>query len=286
MGKKSIHRIVYLQAKLLLDPGRLSSVGQFRDFGKRVQRTAESLEIGFIDDPNVFLAPRVREVIFVDTPDFRLYKSGFILRRRIPYVEGFPAGDPEIVFKYRHPDAGRAAALDVRPRISGKYRIKFKVQALPARDRLGGYRLLYSHNCQFGVSQVHEADRLAMSTLSRVIPAIGSVRTSKRQRVTLVNESVVEELLLPLGELDFGKGIVAKSNVALWRTRGDHQPVVGEYSFQMKLDREEEVPRKAEKRVKQFFVRLQYDLKDLIALGSTKTGLVYRLKNNAIQGHD
>jgi hypothetical protein len=276
----------YLQGKLLLKPDRLSSLDRFRELGKLARRTAKSLNVGFREDPDVEEAPRVREIVFVDTPDFRLYNNGFILRRRITYVDGFPAGDPEIVFKFRYPDLQRAAALDVRPRISGEYRLKFKAQALPHKNHLGGYRVLYSHNCKFGVSQVHEDDRLAMSTLVRVFPPLAALKRSNEDRVRLVNEGIVEELLLPLGKLDFGKGIVAKSNISLWRTRGGHRPLVGEYSYDMKFDRREDVPRKAENLVKQFFVTLQRDISDWIWLGSTKTGIVYHLDGSSRKGHE
>ena len=47
----------------------------------------------------------------------------------------------------------------MRPNIAGKYRIKFKAEALPLKDEVGGYRILYSHNCQFGLSQMHDADK-------------------------------------------------------------------------------------------------------------------------------
>jgi hypothetical protein len=43
-------------------------------------------------------------------------------------VDGFPVRDPEIVFKYRHSDEKTATAVDVRPKIAGKYRIKFKAR--------------------------------------------------------------------------------------------------------------------------------------------------------------
>ena len=276
----------YLQSKLLLKPERLSSPDRFGQFGKLVQRTARSMKVGCLDEPGGSQPPRVREVVFGDTPDFRLYQNGFILRRRIRYVDGFARGDPEIVFKFRDPDFRRAAALDVRPRIAGKYRIKFKVQALPLNDRIGGYRTLYSHNCQFGVSQAHERDRTAMSTLARVFPAMAILKASKDERISFVNEGIVEELLFPLGKLDFGKGIVAKSGVSLWRTRGDHHPIVGEYSFQVKFDRREDVPGKTEKLVKQFFITLQQDIQEWISLGTTKTGLVYRLRGRALDKHE
>ncbi len=276
----------YLEAKLILKPDRFTSVESFRDFGKLVKRTAKGLKVGFMDDPETGRRPQIREIVFADTPDYRLYNHAFILRRRISYVDGFPVGDPEIVFKFRHPDEQEAAAVDVRPHISGKYRIKFKAEALPLKDQIGGYRILYSHNCQFGLSQVHEGDRPVMSTLARVFPALSIVKKSHEEKVNLVSGAIVEELLLPLGQLDFGKAIVAKSDVSLWRTRGEHMPLVGEFAFQVKFVRKQDVHRKARELAEQFFVSLQRDVKDWISLGTTKTGMVYRLNGNAPQSHE
>ena len=92
-------------------------------------------------------------------------------------MDGFPVGDPEIVFKFRHPDEQKATALDVRPKIAGAYRIKFKAEALPLKDEVGGYRILYSHNCQFGLSQMHDADKTSMATLVKVFPALAASRS-------------------------------------------------------------------------------------------------------------
>ena len=276
----------YLEAKLILKPDRFTSVDSFRDFGKLVQRTAKSLKVGFITDPATGLRPEVREIIFFDTPDFRLYNNAYILRRRISYVDGFPAGDPEMVFKFRHPDLQKAAALDVRPKIAGKYEIKFKAEALPLKDELGGYRILYSHNCQFGLSQMHDADKSSMGTLAHVFPVLAVLKKDDTEKVGLVNEGIVEEVLLPLGKLDFGKGVVTKCDVALWRTRGEHMPLVGEFAFQAKFERKEEIHQKVKELVEQFFITLQQDVQDWISLGTTKTGMVYRLKGNAPQSHE
>ena len=234
-------RIQYLQAKLILKPERFTSLQSFREFGRRVEKTAKRTGVGFIADPKTGHRPEVREINFIDTPDFRLYNNAFILRRRICYDDGFPVGDPEIVFKFRHPDEQTAAAVDVRPNIAGKYRIKFKTEALPLKGRIGGYRLLYSHNCQFGVSQVQRRDRLSMATVTRVFPSLAALKKSDEEKLQLVNEAIVEEVLLPLGLLDFGKGQVAKCDVALWRTRGEHRPLVGEFAFQVKFPSRESV---------------------------------------------
>src|SRR5580692_12250866 len=281
-----LDEIQYLEAKLILKPDRFTSVESFRDFGKLVKKTAKNEEVGFVPDVEAGLRPNIREIIFMDTPDFRLYNSAFILRRRISYVDGFPVGDPEIVFKFRHPDEQTATALDVRPKIAGKYRIKFKAEALPLKDQIGGYRILYSHNCQFGLSQMHEADRTSMATLARVFPALVAIKKADDEKISLVNEGIVEEVLLPLGQLDFDKGVVAKCDIGLWRTRGEHKSLVGEFAFQVKFDRREDVAAKQKQLASQFYITLQQDVQDWLALGVTKTGMVYRLKGNEPQSHE
>ncbi len=281
-----LDKITYLEAKLILKPDRFTSVDSFRQFGKLVQKTAKKVGVGFVEDREASLRPEVREIVFVDTPDFRLYKSAFILRRRIAYVDGFPVGDPEIVFKYRHPDEAAATAIDVRPKIAGKYRIKFKAEALPLKDGIGGYRILYSHNCQFGASQVHESDPTSMGTLMKIFPPLAELKTPGEERVKLVNGGIVEEVLLPLGQLDFGKAVVAKCDVGLWRTRGEHKPLVGEFAFQVKFSDRTALAEKQKKLVAQFYVSLQRDVQDWLELGCTKTAMVYRLNGNEPQSHE
>jgi hypothetical protein len=278
-------RVQYLEAKLILKPDRFTSVKSFRDFGKIVRRSATQLAVGFIEDKNASLRPEIREIIFFDTPDFSLYSNAFILRRRVSYVDGFPVGDPEIVFKFRHPDEQKATVLDVRPKIEGKYRIKFKAEALPLKDEVGGYRILYSHNCQFGISQTYQPDKTSMATLDRTFPVLATLSRSN-ERVAPVNVVIIEEVLLPLGQLDFGKGVLAKCDIALWRTRGEHLPLVGEFAFQVKFDRKEDIAEKQKKLVAQFYITLQREVAGWLALGVTKTAMVYHLKGIGPQSHE
>ena len=280
-----LDNITYLEAKLILKPDRFTSVEGFRDFGKLVQKVAKKTGVGFISDPEAGRRPQIREITFGDTFDFRLYNNAFILRRRISYVDGFPVGDPEIVFKYRHPDERKAAAMDVRPSIAGKYRIKFKAEALPLKDQVGGYRILYSHNCQFGRSQMHEGDR-SMETLARVFPAIAALKQHDNEEISLVNGGIVEEVLLPLGQLDFGKSLVGKCDIGLWRTRGEHKSLVGEFAFQVQFNRRQDVAEKQKKLAAQFYGSLQHEVEDWLALGVTKTAMVYRLNGNTPQSHE
>jgi hypothetical protein len=280
-------RIQFFDAKLILKPEFFYSVRGFKQFSDLVQEASTKVKGVSYEQFDLSKArPRIREVMFADTADFRLYNNSFILRRRTAYQDGFPIEDPEIVFKYRSADMKAAAAIDVRPKIHGPYRVKFKSEALPLKDQVGGYRLLFSHNCIFPVSSVREADRTNLQTIARGLPALAGLIGSMEGRVELVNATLVEEVLLDLGMLNFGKGVVAKANISLWRSLGDHSVMCGEFAYQTKFDRTEDVHDIAKQRVEEFFIKLQLIATGWLYLGTTKTGLVYRLKGNPPQSHE
>ena len=183
-----IHQLNYLQVKLILKGDRFVSSQSLHDFSAFVAKAAAKTDVRFETNGCEHLSPRMREVLFLDTPDFLLYRNAFILRRRLLYEDGFLVGDPEIVFKYRHPDLQRAAEVDVRPHLGdGNYRIKFKAQALPLKNRPRGFRMLYSHNVQFPLSAVRQIDRRSMSTVLEVLPVLQTLKTSTNGRLELVN---------------------------------------------------------------------------------------------------
>ena len=202
----------YLECKLILKPDRFTSPPTFHEFGKLARRAAEGLGIGFSTEGIKGLRPRIREVIFLDTKDFALYNNAFILRRRVEYQDGFPIADPEVVFKFRHPDLQTAAEMDVRPNILGDYRIKFKAEALPLRDKLGGVRLLYSHNVEFSLRR--EMQAISLAALADFFPPLSKLGKSAK-KVSLVNHTIVEEVLqyllglaMPIDPMVIGTGIV------------------------------------------------------------------------------
>lgn len=280
------HEVQYLECKLILRPNHFTSRQSLWDFAKVLRKPAAANGVKFSTDEFQDSALQIREVLFLDTPDFRLYNNAYILRRRIPYEDGFPAGDAEIVFKFRHPDIQVAAETDVRPQIFGDYRIKFKCEALPQKNELGGIRLLFSHNVEFPLSNVHEGDPTSLETVFRVFPVLQKLKQGPNERMELVGGTIVEEVLQDIGVVDLGQGISAKANVALWRARGDHRPLIGEFAFQFKFKKREELREEAMRKAEKFFLDLQYAAKDWIALGATKTGVVYHLKGNPPHAHE
>ena len=281
-----LDQVHYVESKIILKGNRFTSVDSFREFARLVREAADEAGIDFSRKGFKDALPQIREVLFLDTADFRLYNNAFILRRRLRYEHGFAAGPPEFVFKFRHPDLQKTAEMDVRPQIKTNYAIKFKAEALPLKNQIGGVRLLYSHNVEFSFSEESEVERTPMATLMRMFPPLRSLHVSKTDTVKLVNHTAVEEVLLDIGQLNFGKGVKAKANVAVWRTRGDEKPLVGEFAFQCKFQRANERHAVAMKRGERFFLTLQNVAKDWVALGTTKTGVVYRLKGNPPQAHE
>ena len=201
-----LHEVEYLACKLILKPNRFRSRQNLFDFAKVLRAPADKCGVKFSTQAFVDAPLKIREVLFVDTRDFRLYNNAFILRRRIPYTDGFPSGEPEIVFKFRHPDIQKAAETDVRPEIVGDYRVKFKCQALPLKDQLGGIRLLFSHNVQFPRSHVGTNDVFQFKALTNIFPALTVVQHSPQEEIAMVNNTVIEEVLQDIGSLDFGSG--------------------------------------------------------------------------------
>jgi hypothetical protein len=276
--------VQYLECKLILKPDRFTSAKVFQEFGEIVERTARKFNVGFVIK-GVVPKPEIREVLFLDTKDFHLYNNAFILRRRVAYESGFPVGDPELVFKFRHPDLQKAAEFDMRPSIAGNYRIKFKAEVLPLHKQLGGYRLLFSHNVQIDLGQVPELDHPSLLKLGAVFPCLSGLKC-QTEKIEYVNHTIVEEVLQDLGRLDFGDDITANSNLALWRERGIQKPICGEFAFQCKFRRRDDLHNKAIERVARFYIALQQAVPDWLLLETTKTGMVYRLKGNPTQAHE
>ncbi len=147
--------------------------------------------------------------------------------------------------------------------------------------------MLYAHNARFPVSSVHEPDRTSLKTIARVMPAVaGLIGPEEQGKVELVNSTLVEEVLMDIGMIDFGKGFMAKANISLWRSLGDHSVMCGEFAYQTKFDAAANVNALVKQRVEELFIKLQILATGWLFLGTTKTGLVYRLKGNPPQSHE
>ena len=151
--------------------------------------------------------------------------------------------------------------------------IKFKEELLPLRDGLGGIRSLYSHNCT--LSDAPSLRDRPFQEIAALFPALRQLGAPPDAPLALVSDLAAEEVLADIGEVHFGHGLRAKANVAIWRDRGPQRPLVGEFAFQCKFERYEELHHKARKRSEEFFRTLQLAARDWVQLDATKTAMVY-----------
>ena len=79
-----IHSPEYVCCKLILRPNKFHSRESFFDFGKVFREPAKEHGVKYTTEGFIQQPVKIREVLFVDTDDFRLYNNAFILRRRIP----------------------------------------------------------------------------------------------------------------------------------------------------------------------------------------------------------
>jgi hypothetical protein len=275
--------VQYREYKLILRPERFADLDGFHAFGKLVRDTAHEGAVA-VSHKDVPAGDRLREILFYDTARFGLYESSFILRRRTPHRDGWPTADPELTIKFRHPDLDKAAAVDVRPATERTYRVKFKEELLPPRDRPGGMRSLFSHTCVLTAPSAHlDAD---IARALRVFPALRDVLERAGPQLEVVQEARMTEVLEPIGVLDFGHGVEGKADLAVWRRHAIGPALIAEFGYQLRFTRDEEMHKKARKRADDLFVRLQTAARTWLALGITKTAVVYGLGKTAPRHHE
>lgn len=276
--------IHYREYKILLRPERFFDPHQFEVYWHKLGLIAPEFKVGVTTNKDGFKR-HVREVLFYDTPDYNLYRHAFILRKRTFYTDGWPDPEHELTFKFRHADFDTAASVDVTPHLSGTANIKFKEELLPLKDSLGGMRSLYSHNCVL-LSPGLILDE-GLERISRVFPAIGERCDSHNDdRVSLVNNLPVEEVQVNVGSFDFGHGLIAKATIAVWRDRATESSIIGEFAFQAKFDRYDQLHAKARTRSEEFFKAIQNEAPEWVQLGTTKTSLVYNFGKQLAESHE
>lgn len=273
----------YREYKILLRPERFTSAQAFKDFWQVVKRVAKQFEIKLEEAENAF-ENQVREVLFFDTPEFDLYNNHFIVRLRTPYREGWPSGTPELTVKFRHPEFAAAARVDVRPALAGETRIKFKEELLPRADRLGEIRSIYSHNSVLALPR--EAMNFALQNITHAFPAFREIEEKGDTPIELVNDMAVEEVQVNVGLAHFGHHYNGKTTIAVWRSRKLEQPVCGEFAFQCKFNKSDDIHAGTLEKAASFHKELQRTAEDWVMLGTTKTALVYGLGNKTVVNHE
>lgn len=278
-----LDEIGYLEYKILLKPDHFVRPEGYEYYWANVCKVAEKLGVKVKERKEPFKR-EVREVLFFDTHKFDLYNNSFILRKRTYYIDGWPEMDHELAFKFRNEDRDKAAEMDLRSQLEGTERIKFKEELLPLRDKLGGMRSIFSHNCILTSPNIL-LDK-GLSDVAKVFPCLADVGVKLNAKIDLVNQVRVNEIEVTPGNLDFGHGLKAKATIAIWRDRATETSLVGEFAFQAKFNRYDKIHKEARALADKFFIKLQEKAAEWVQLGTTKTYMVYGMGNKAPTNHE
>ncbi len=282
-GLGAEEQIHYREYKLLLKPERFADEEGFRKFYKHAHHAAKGLGIHF--EKSEKHEPHVREVVFYDTPHSKLYTDGFILRKRTFFKKGRPEPNFELTIRYRHPEAAAAAGIDMRPLLPCIYTIKFKEEILQLKEKLGGMRMLYANGCELDTPNVILTQRFEI--ISQVFPGLQRVRSANpKATLGVVNDVTVDETLVHLGDMDFGGKAQCKGSVAVWRNRSTGRDMIAEFGYQLKFQGLASLHRKPRELSEEFFKALQVECGDWVALGTTKTALVYGMGRKPVNHHE
>jgi hypothetical protein len=275
--------ITYREYKLLLRSEHFIKPEHFHKFWKITRHTAKSVgvDISKVGKP---METHLREVLLFDTPKFRLYNHGFILRRRMFYKRGLPQSNHELTLKFRHPEREAAAAIDVRPLLPCAHTIKFKEEILMERDKIGSSRMIYSHGCELDTPNVILTQ--SFESITQVFPALLQTGAKAKTLLGIVNGVAIEEVLVNLGEIDFGGKVAAKATLAIWRNRMTQEHLLGEYAYQIRFSDVAGFHGRPKELSEAFFLKLQEDAKDWLHLGTTKTAMVYGLGKIPVTNHE
>ena len=273
----------YRDYKLLLRADRFSHSQQFHKFWKVTRRVAKSLGIA-IHKRGKPMETHLREVIFFDTPKFRLYNNGFMLRRRTFYRNGVPQPQHELTLKFRDPDFKVAAAVDVRPLLPCINVVKFKEEVVLPYDKIGGVRIIYSHGCELDTP--NSIMTQSFETICQVFPALLRTGAKARTALSVVNGLAIEEILVNFGEIDFGGSVQAKATLAIWRNRMTQETFIGEYGYQLRFNSPEDFRGKPRELSEAFYLGLQSAAPEWIQLGTTKTAMIYRMGKVPVVSHE
>jgi hypothetical protein len=273
-------QVQYREYKLLLKPDRFPDEKGFHKFWKIAHHAAKSLgiKLGKMDES---VKAHQREVVFYDTPHFKLYNHGFILRKRTFYHHGVPDPRHELVLKFRHPDKNVALAVDPRPLLPCAYTMKFKEEILLPKDGALGMRLVYSHNCELDTPNIILTQRF--ETTADAFPALKKIDANPKALLGVVNGISIQEYQVDLGMLEFGHKLEANATLAVWRRRTTNAPIVAEFGYQLKFDNLESVRRKQRELSEFFYTAVQSRASDWLQRGTTKTALIYGSGNTNLK---
>jgi hypothetical protein len=212
-----------------------------------------------------------REVIFIDTPDFILYKSGYILRRR--------AEDAifNYTFKYRNADPLTSADAKVSPAEGIKGKTTFEEDVVVKTASL---EHVFSKS---GKADLKSETEMTAAGFIKVFPGLAQFNLKPQTALKAVNGIFISELTFDYGNIYFTPETKAKTGFTVWYLKGSSKPLIAEFSYKYKIG--DNTPAGDINLIHhasdKFLTSLRANIKPWLADGQTKTGLIYKFNSGS-----
>ena len=285
MAKKDKHsdeltkldkRITNREFKLLLKPRGLDRHHRITELQTEIHNLCE--EAGLLFTIPETMNSGMRNIYFVDTPDNSLRRNKLILRVRESRKQAWTDDWCEVTFKCRSEDIDRAWELSPIPKTEIPYRVRFKEEILKDGP-IGSIRRLYSHNAIMDQVPIERVTTRTLAHVTTVFPGMAEVNLPFDQKLRVVGntKNKVLEACVTLGNIAFSDKVHAHCEIAIWfHTVGD--PMIGELAFAYRVHKNNIKDIKAHRLADEFFKKLQQFFAKDIALGTTKTAMIYGSK--------
>jgi len=208
-----------------------------------------------------------REVNFIDTSDFTLYKSGYILRRRTKDVNF------NYTFKYRNADPLAAVEAKVSPAEDIKGITAFEEDVVV---KIANLEHLFSKS---GKADLKSDPEMTAGGFIKIFPGLAQFNLKPQTALKPVNDIYISELTFDYGNIYFTPKNKAKAGFTVWYLKGSSKPLIAEFSYKYKIG--ENTPAEDINLIHhasdRFLTALRANIKPWLAAGQTKTGLIYKL---------
>jgi len=266
-------RITNREFKLLLQPDGLdrhSRVGQ-------LQRAIHELcdDAGIVFSSPETMVGGLRNVFFVDTSDGAFHRNKLILRVRESRSNIWLDDWCEVTFKCRSENIDRAWAYNPVPHSDLAHRIRFKEEILKD-GAIGSIRRIYSHNSVLDTVPAELLAKQKLRQLAAVYPGLADVNLPLDKTAQMVGgrRNKILEACVTLGHIAFSESVLAHCEIAIW-FRAIGKPMVGELAFAYRVSKTNRRDVAAHQRADDFFRKLQAHFATQLAIGTTKTAMVY-----------
>ena len=269
-------RITNREFKLLLKPRGLDRRHRITELQTEINNLCEESGLQFTAPET--LNSGMRNIYFVDTLDNGLRRNKLILRVRESRKEAWTDDWCEVTFKCRSEDIDRAWQLNPIPKTEIPFRVRFKEEILKDGP-IGSIRRLYSHNAILDQVAIDRVPTRKLSALLPVFPGLAELNLPFDQKLRIVGnaKNKVLEACVTLGNIAFSNKVHAHCEIAIWfHTVGE--PMIGELAFAYRVHKNNRKDIEAHRLADDFFKKLQQFFAKDIALGTTKTAMMYGTK--------